>query len=81
MTPSDLLAFRTARGWTQREMADQIGKSDRAILKYEKDGAEVPKAVSLAVLAHEFNDALTKGDTAALYRLRARFSQALEQTP
>lgn len=75
MTPSELKAFRAARNWTQRDLAAQIGKSERAVLKYEQDGADVPKAVALAVLAHEFNEAAMADDAARLYAVRARFAK------
>lgn len=55
MTPTELKEFRATRGWSQRELARRIGKTQNAIVKYESDGAEVPKGVALACLAWDYD--------------------------
>lgn len=51
MTPADLKAWRSAKGWTQARFAREVGISERAVLFYEKPGSTVPRYVYLSTVA------------------------------
>jgi len=46
--------LRKERGWTQTELADQVGTTKRAIIHYESHG-KYPPAPILAAMAGAFN--------------------------
>lgn len=50
MTPDQLKAFRTAKGWTQKDLALQLGYSLRSVKRWES-GEDMPKVVLLAIKA------------------------------
>ncbi len=59
-----LVALRRKRGWSQRDVAQRIGKSDSAIGTYENDTA-MPSLETAAALADVFGvslDYLLEGD-------------------
>lgn len=51
MNGSDLKIWREAKGLTQAELGQRLGKSREAVVGYEKSDKPVPKTVELALLA------------------------------
>jgi DNA-binding XRE family transcriptional regulator len=52
----DNKTFRGKRkrlGLTQEELAKRLGKKRLSVIRYEKDGAVIPKAIELALKAIE----------------------------
>lgn len=62
----NIKAARTAKGWTQRELAGQLDTDTLSVSRWER-GANRPSAIHEAKLA----DLLFGGDVAALYMAAA----------
>jgi transcriptional regulator with XRE-family HTH domain len=45
MTPDQLKAFRTARKWTQKQLASELGVGLRTIVRWERGEARIPTLV------------------------------------
>jgi transcriptional regulator with XRE-family HTH domain len=45
MTPDQLKAFRTARKWTQKQLAGELGVGLRTIVRWERGEARIPNMV------------------------------------
>jgi transcriptional regulator with XRE-family HTH domain len=45
VTPDQLKAFRTARKWTQRQLARELGVGLRTIVRWERGEARIPNMV------------------------------------
>jgi transcriptional regulator with XRE-family HTH domain len=48
MTPDDLRAYRKRLGITQTQLAEALGLSRRAIIRYEDGTRPIPRPVELA---------------------------------
>jgi DNA-binding XRE family transcriptional regulator len=53
MDNKKLRAVRKRLGLTQEELAKRLGKKRLSIIRYEKDGTAIPKAIELAMKAIE----------------------------
>lgn len=76
MTPyyfgSNIRKLRKSHGWSQRELAQRLGKQTSAISSYETDGKAptFETAIELAELFHVSIDELVYGDDADVLSLK-----------
>ena len=60
-----LQALRKARGWSQEELAEQLGVSRQAVSKWETDAGlpDLERLIALSRLYHITLDELVKGES------------------
>lgn len=49
MNAPELVAWRRRMGWTQRQLAEALGYSERHVIRWEMGNAEIEPVVQLAL--------------------------------